>query len=819
MSVLRDIPIEIDESAVAKLLNGGDKHNSEIDELIAQEIKNCLPLLKPEIIFEEIGIRAVETDKVYLKNGVVFEGDFISKNLAACSAVAVTVCTLGADIDEYVRSCFESGDYLRGMTADAIAVTALGNAGKQLWDKLTDSLKGTNLGITSRLSPGDTDWELKEQKKIFDCLHESNFAVTLLESGMMLPVKSASAVYGFGKGIGIKPYGHVCSQCKLKNCPYKTHETFEITVNTDKEKLAITAEYGENLYDVLKKNKVRGDYLCAGKGICGKCRVKITSGAPLPCDEDKKHLTPYELDSGERLACRVTVSQPMELSVSGRAEDFEIMTEGVEQQIAVESPVLKKHIILKKSDINDSRSDLKRIADSMGIDDMSAGIEQLRSISAQIRGADYDFTAAAYNSALIGVERGDTESSCFGAAIDIGTTTVVCYLVELAGGRTIDIEAQANTQSAYGADVISRIDYTCEHENGTQTLRNMIVGQINSMVEQLCVRNGIKSSNIYNISVAGNTAMIHFFLGLPSENIAVAPFTPVTTSAMDFYAEEIGLNTGGVVSVIPGIASYVGSDITAGILASGMTDSEGYSLLLDLGTNGEMVLGNSHRLITCSVAAGPAFEGGNIKYGVGGIRGAIGKVDLTQTKIYKTINEGEPVGICGSGVLDTVSELLKSGVVDETGRMGKSAEDPALSARLVEEGGLRQFVLEHNPLITFTQKDVREVQLAKAAFSAGINILLKETGLNFKDIEKVFIAGGFGNYMDMKSALNIGLIPAELKGKTVSIGNAAGAGAKLYLLSKSLRKKAGQIVALASYIELSSRADFQDYYVENMTFE
>jgi uncharacterized 2Fe-2S/4Fe-4S cluster protein (DUF4445 family) len=826
MDILKDISIDVDENRVAAILKCGQNLQDSMRELIKEQIKVCLPLLKPKIALEKVNIVGIEGNMVNLENGIVFQSAYMAQKLSACRYIVASVCTVGKEISNYIKNCFEQDDSLEGMVADCVAISALENLGNILWNRLVEQINGTSFGITSRLSPGDNGWDLGGHCELFKCFG-GDTGVTLSDSGMMLPLKSASAVYGFGDGIGIARSNHVCSECSLKKCNYRIIEEYDILVNTCTEKTTIKGRQGDNLLFVLQKNKMIGDFPCAGKGTCGKCKVKVLSGTIEPSHEDKTHLTPEEIADGFRLACCVKVSAPIELSVQGSASnaDYEIMTQSITRQIEIDSPVTKKHLTLEKIGADDRRSDLRRISDGMDIKDMPTDLTLLRSLSEKIRSAKFDFTATVYNSELISIEIGDTQDRKFGVAVDIGTTTVVCFLVNLQNGRVVDIEASANSQRAHGADVISRIGFTGENVNGTETLQNLIVGQINSMIGCLCGRTGINSEQIYNMSVTGNTIMLHFFLGLPSKNIASAPFTPVTTQAADFRSEALGIDINGMVSIMPGIASYVGSDIIAGILACGMMESEDYSLLIDLGTNGEMALGNCHGVTACAVAAGPAFEGGNIKCGVGGIKGAICKVELDKADICETIGGTDVCGICGSGVLDTVSELLKHGVIDETGRMADkdSIGNAALSARLSEEGGVRQFILEQNTIlgypITFTQKDIREVQLAKAAVAAGIRMLIKETGVDFDNIRKVFIAGGFGNFMNMESALDIGLIPPELKGKIVSAGNTAGMGAKLYLISNDYRQKAEHIAELATYIELSNKAEFQDFYVDAMTFE
>jgi uncharacterized 2Fe-2S/4Fe-4S cluster protein (DUF4445 family) len=810
MSSIENITAKVDAVAVKRLLKC-EKENEEIEILIKQEIENCKKIFSPRAEIEIVGIDCVSDDNVFLKNGVVFEGN-ISKQLAECTYAAVSVCTLGKEIDGYIKKVFESGDYLRAITADTVAFAALRNVDSQLRQLLLKKARERGLKITARLSPGDSGWELSEQKKIFECFH-GNIGVTLNASCMMSPLKSMTAVYGLGKGIA-QSCACSCDECTIKDCAYKMDKV-SVTVKTGAKKAEIYAFAGQNLYELLKAHSLIDSAPCAGMGICGKCKVKL-SNPDEPSAEDIQRLTPAEIKNGIRLACRVSVYDNMEVCVLTPSGEFSILTGGGERKAKINPPVIKKHVTNENPQSGDYSSLLKRVCCLAGIDGICADIESLRALTEAAN--EKDFSVTAYNGRLIDIEKGDTEPKCFGMAVDIGTTTVVCCLVSLKSGRTVDIEAGPNVQRACGADVISRIEYTISHKNGTQELRDMIVGQINSMTQRLCKRNSVNIRNIYNTAICGNTTMIHFLLGLPSRTIAAAPFMPVTTGAIDIDAGDVGLATNGVVSVMPGISGYVGADITAGILECGITESEKFSLLLDLGTNGEMALGNKKRLLTCSAAAGPAFEGGNIQYGVSAVRGAIYRVNFKNPKLYWTIGSAQPVGICGSGLLDAISGLVKCGIVDETGRMAERCENPFLSQRLVKKDGILQFVLEKEPFISVTQKDVREFQLAKAAVRAGIEILMKEAGVDCGDIDKVYIAGGFGNYLDIESAAAVGLIPEKLKDKTVCAGNSAEAGTRFYLLSKGCRRKALRIAQTAEYIELSNRADFSDDFMNSMNF-
>lgn len=599
----------------------------------------------------------------------------------------------------------------------------------------------------------------------------------------------------------------------------------KLIIYSEKGREIIDIEPGEKLLNVLRDNKISIDSHCNGKGTCGKCKVKIVNGLKEHTYLDLKHLTREELELGFRLSCDVIINEDLEILLPEKNEDMKVLITGEEQQYDLDTVVKKKYMVIDKPSIEDQRDDCKRIRDACERDNLFIDIKYLPKIGDLLREADFNITAALYKNRLLHLEKGDCLQQSYGLAIDIGTTTIAAYLLNLNDGKVLDVESNVNNQRSYGADVISRINYTIENSNGLGILKDSIISQLNNMIEILCKKNSISEDNVYETVIVGNTTMIHLLLGLPCKNIALAPYIPITTGALEFEAKEIGIKVGGMVSLVPGISSYVGSDITAGILSSGMLNSEKYSLLLDLGTNGELALGNKNEVITCSTAAGPAFEGANIKYGIGGIEGAISKIDLSKDKIYETIGNGKPCGICGSGVLDAVAQLLKFGIIDETGRMlgNEEVEQKEYQNRMIEIDRMRQFIVAHNSIhkgiIAFTQKDVREVQLAKAAVCAGIKILLKERNISFDEIEKVYIGGGFGNYMNIESSVAIGMIPKELKGKIKSVGNCAGSGAKMYLMSKKIRENTVDIINKATYIELSNRGDFQEYFIDSMMME
>ncbi|MDP4178203.1 MAG: ASKHA domain-containing protein [Bacillota bacterium] len=835
MNIINNFDLNIEESEILRLL--GYKKNQYDEEIIInikEQIQNSKIYLQPQIWFEKIEIDKIYKDKVILKNSTVLNGEYIADKLKSCEYIIVSISTLGFEIDAIIEAAFEAGDYLKGMIIDNIGVTALNYINKFFWNSLLNDIESSNIGITQRLSPGDGSWQIEEQKKIFDCFKDSDINVKLLNSFLMTPIKSSTIIYGFGKDIGITRIDHTCSECNMKNCRYKAEEIVQVKVNIDNKIVSLKAFKGQSLHKVLVENNIPIQNPCSGKGICGKCRVLITKGIENWSKTDEAHITLPELKKGIRLACCYKVTGDIELTILTKEENINVLTEGQKINIKINPAVKKYFLQLTLPSLNDQKDDLARlgdvyqlldIRDGYHFSDIKINYNVLSNLSETLRKDNFNVTAAIYKNNLIAVESGDTTDILFGAAIDIGTTTIACYLINMQNGKTIDASSQVNSQRAYGADVISRINYTIENVNGSKILKDSIVNQINELLEILYRRNNLDSKSIYHMTIAGNTTMLHMLLGISCRNISMSPYIPSFTNGFDIDASDLGINICGTVNLLPGISSYVGSDIVADMLAVEIIKTEKYSLILDLGTNGEIVLGNNQGISACAAAAGPAFEGTNIKNGIGGVNGAISKIDLSKTKKFETIGNASPIGICGSGVLDAVSELLKHGIIDETGRMLDANEinSKDLSKKIILIDGIKHFIIaeetENNSPIYFTQKDVREVQLAKASIYAGIKILMKEQKINYDQIETVYIAGGFGNFMDIKSSINIGMIPKELEGKIYSIGNGAGTGAKKHLLSTDQESLAQQIKTKTKYIELSAREDFQELFMNSMMFK
>jgi uncharacterized 2Fe-2S/4Fe-4S cluster protein (DUF4445 family) len=590
---------------------------------------------------------------------------------------------------------------------------------------------------------------------------------------------------------------------------------------------------GQNLLTWLRENGFLLSSPCGGKGVCGKCRIRVVEGEktlsmPYP---GLRGITLDEWESGWRLACKTLMDEELTIEIPELwNEEANILTDG-DYEVTLQPSISKVFLELPKPSTGDQASDADRLQRSLG-DAKILDLALLHSLSDILKDNNYKVTAVLQGDTLIGIEGGDTRDLLYGAAVDIGTTTMVGTLIDLNTGDEVGIYSTLNPQKKFGDDVISRISHTIEKEDGLQNLQQALLDELNQMFESFESKYQISAKNIYQLNIVGNTVMIHLFAGLPVKNIASAPFNPVTTRLPNIRAKEMGLkvNPNGAVTSLPMIAGYIGADTVSCILATDMLEDPAYSLLVDIGTNGEIVLGNSKGMLSCATAAGPALEGAHIQCGLGGIKGAINKVEINKNGIrHTTIGDQPAIGICGSGIVDAAAQMLKQGLMDSFGRMLSYEEAkvtlPAdIASRVSEYNGKPSLIITDEKegaanKVFITQKDIREIQLAKAAIAAGIQILMKEMQIDFDDIEKVYLAGGFGNYINHDHAMEIGLLPAECKGKVIPIGNAALTGAKMVTKSIHFTQAAEKIRQKTGYIELSNRIDFQDIFVDNMGFK
>ncbi|NBJ14207.1 MAG: DUF4445 domain-containing protein [Dehalobacter sp. 4CP] len=574
---------------------------------------------------------------------------------------------------------------------------------------------------------------------------------------------------------------------------------------------------------------------CGGKGTCGKCRVILPPEdrtEPLP--EEKKFLSAEQIDAGVVLACKRTVESDRQIILIEQKDVFDRKTRlEDDNRICELAPLVHKHAVhVSVPSTSDQRSDWERLA--AGLPASAASLRFNRGIAAKLprilRDASFQVTAVTAGNDLLAVESGNTLDRIFGLAIDIGTTTVVAYLMNLNNGKIIAREAITNPQQGAGADVISRINYASDHPDGLVQLQIQVVEGLNQIIANMCRQKGIVLEEIYQAVVVGNTTMSHLFLGIDPTYLGPAPFIPGFRQAVTVKASELGLRilSDAPVTVLPIVAGYVGSD-TVGVMLSGQIDQlKGIHLFIDIGTNGEMVLAGKGRILTCSTAAGPAFEGAGIKFGMRAADGAIERVKITDNVELGVIGkENEPVrGICGSGLIDAISEMHKAGIINSQGRIIDHASaskelSPALRDRILNDNGIREFVLAWKESaagenITITQMDIRGLQLAKGAVLAGVRILMIHLGVQPDDLEMIHLAGAFGNYIAKESALGIGLLPQVPVEKIQSIGNAAGNGAQMALLSIVEMSRADRLARDAEHIELSTEELFQDKYMESL---
>lgn len=533
----------------------------------------------------------------------------------------------------------------------------------------------------------------------------------------------------------------------------------KITVNVRQEQYALFMENGEqSILSLLQNNKIYIDAPCNGNGTCGKCKALITGQVSSVTPAEKKLLSEDELGKGIRLTCKTYPIGDCVVSI-----------------------------------INN---------DNMGVKS-SGTIEELFDLSP------------------VHTDNVQNRDNAYGLAVDIGTTTVASYFYNLKTGEKMQTVSGLNEQRSFGADVISRINSCIVDPNGLALLQKTIVDELNEFIGKFASE-GHDRKDIVDVTIAANTVMLHLFAGLSPNGIAVAPFTPTSLFGFNVKAIDIGLdiNEDAQIYLTDCISGYVGGDITAGMLSSSIYDNEKNVVYIDIGTNGEMAVGNKDGFVCCATAAGPAFEGAHIKHGVGGINGAISKVYIEDNDIkFETINNDKSIGICGSGLIDAISVMVKLGVIDETGRIDEDEIKEHLMYRYFEdEDGIESFYIDIENKIAITQKDVREIQLAKSAIAAGIKTMLNAKKIGFDAIERLVLAGGFGSFINKQSACEIGLLPIELLERIEVVGNAAGMGAIVLLLSEKSRDTIKEIYNNSSYYELSGDPFFQDQYIEEMCF-
>ena len=593
---------------------------------------------------------------------------------------------------------------------------------------------------------------------------------------------------------------------------------------------------GVTVFDAASWNGIAIDSTCGGHGTCRKCKVRVIGGSVPVSRLDPRAFSPDQLRQGWRLACLAAAQHDLTVEVPPLLTRPKAATVGVGRQVILRPAVQKRYVELDEPSLADQRTDVERLL--AAIDDLEPRPElyAVRRLPKVLRENDFKVTAVIVDEVLIDVEPGDTAATRYGIAFDLGTTTVVATLLDLSTGTPAAVRSMLNKQQPFGGDVISRISATMLDPDALGRLQQAARDTLAELAGEVCTEAGVAPSGVYEVALAGNATMAHLVLGIDPEPLGVAPFVMSSKEFPDLLASELGLTEAHVhprarAYLFPSLGAYVGGDIVAGMLASGMDRDKRLRLFIDVGTNCEIVLGDSTRLLSTAAPAGPAFEGASIRCGMRAADGAIEVVKLSPDGVaLQVIGDVEPVGLCGSGLVDAVAELVAVGLLDSSGRLltTEAARPviPGLADRLVElEGGERVFVLhwsgeagdvEH--AIYLSQRDVRELQFAKAAIATGWNLLLAEYGASVADVQQVLLAGSFGSYLSAANAVRIGLVPKVPVVRIVSAGNVAGEGAKMTLLSIREREGARRLLDEVRYVELSDRADFNDLFVDQLAF-
>jgi uncharacterized 2Fe-2S/4Fe-4S cluster protein (DUF4445 family) len=578
---------------------------------------------------------------------------------------------------------------------------------------------------------------------------------------------------------------------------------------------------------------------CGGRGRCTSCRVKFVSGPiPPPTIMDELQLGDGLVREGYRLACQSRVTEPITVQVAPALDERTFQILGTERPPGSPLPLaldggIDKNVVRVSlpRDEHHQTSDLEALLAATGLGPDDVPVELLKTLPAVLREREGEVTVARFGRRLVAAESGDTALLKFGLAIDIGTTSVVSSLMELESGEQLAAVSSLNPQAVFGGDLMSRIAFVQGDAGNLRKLQMRIIGLLNHHIEQLQSDSGVLAKWIYKVVIVGNTCMHHLLLGIDPSHVGLAPYAPVMRHALELPARDLHLKVcpEARVCLLPLVAGFVGADAVAVALATRIADSDELRIAVDIGTNGEVLLGSRKCLWACSAPAGPALEGAQVRHGMRAAIGAIDRVRLEGGDLrLHTIGDAPAQGICGSGIIDAIAALLEAGVIDWTGLIDVDRRDrlpPRLRERVTMRGEERLVVLARpgeagaGAEIVLSQEDVRQVQLCKGAIASGVAMLERVAGVQDDDVSELMLAGGFGNYLGIPSALRIGIIPATLPENRIRyVGNAAALGAQLALVSEAERRRAEAIAAHIEHVSLAAHPDFQDIFVECMNF-
>lgn len=587
--------------------------------------------------------------------------------------------------------------------------------------------------------------------------------------------------------------------------------------------------------DLARDAGVSIESICGSAGKCGKCRVIVAVGSAHisgTTDSETRLLSDKDRSNGTRLACQAKVVSPghivIEIPEESRRGHHRLLASGVEPIVKLDPAMRKVVLKLPPATLRDLRADDDRLLQVLRKEArvsarLSPGVH--RSLPGAIREKAWTATVTLFQGEeVVRIEPGDTSTSLFGVAADIGTTKVVAYLIDLRTGEILATESIPNPQIPFGEDLMSRITYSIKEKTGAEQLQKAIVDGLNSLISKLRESAKVDVDDVMELVVVGNTAMHHLFFGIPAHHVAAAPYAPAIRTSLSVDPGHIGIDIYpfGKVSSLPNIAGFVGADAVADLVSSGLYRDTKIGMMIDIGTNTEIIAGNKDRLISCSCASGPAFEGAHIRFGMRASTGAIERVwidPVTNAVNLRTIDDAPPRGICGSGIVDAISEMFKCGLIDSSGRISLSSvgnrtrKDPKGVPEFILADGKESAMGED---ITVTQHDVQEIQLAKAAIFTGVSVLMKKLGIVSSRLNRVYAAGAFGTYVDASSAISIGMYPDVPIDRIRFIGNAAGSGARMCLRSTKMRKIADELSRKVEYVELAAEKDFQTEFAMAM---
>ena len=602
------------------------------------------------------------------------------------------------------------------------------------------------------------------------------------------------------------------------------NHTFEVDFEPIGKRVEVAPN--TNLLEAAQEAGINLSSSCGGIGNCGQCQIMVIEGDVSPPTDDEEYiLTDLELRGGQRLACCAQIYSNVKVNVpkSSLITTQRLQIEGDSGDLTLDPMIRTYDINLTAPTLHDLRSDLERVIDALAPHqpDIVAEPAVMRQLSALIRQHNWQLAAFLRDAEIVGLA--PTGAHPVGMAVDLGTTKIATYLIDLTTGEELAVNGDLNPQIGYGEDVISRLTFAHRNKNGGQTLAGLVRQRLDELLDELVQQAGITRAQVADICIVGNTAMTHLLLELPVRQLTVAPYVAATNAAVDVKARELGFTIapGAYVHVLPCIGGFVGADHVAMILASNLDQPEQVALGIDIGTNSEIVLAKPGRqfLASASCASGPAFEGAHISDGMRAAAGAIEAVKLTDTSLQlKTVEDVPAVGLCGSGIVDALAELRRWGLINHRGRFDKQ------NARVREGRHGLEFLLSPASQsgsgrdVVISQHDVNEIQLAKGAIEAGLEALLKATDTPPEAVTQVIIAGAFGSFLNVKSAIDIGLFPPLPNAHYKQVGNAAGVGAKWALLSRAARTRARQIAANTEYIELTTFPKFNRLFALGMLF-